>query len=147
MHSEALMLIMDLLRGIPNVREIAAHEMRENHNALIRGIDEITDRELRSSFQLLASYNTRLWELEQELLEIVASYYNFEAPLSPADRRTLHKKLNQHWVKPATSDWRGTQCYEEMASIVKGIELQIPGVKRHIDERLSELTDQLDSNS
>ena len=146
MYSGALMLIGELLQGIPNVQEIATSEMFEDYKALIRGINEITDQELRSSVQLLADHSSQLWELEFELLEIVARFYGFEAPYSNSDRKRLHKKLNQHWVRPPALDWRGSEQYQEMVKMVEHIQPFIPMIKKQIDERLRELQAQLRTN-
>ncbi|NJN54418.1 MAG: hypothetical protein HC804_06490 [Anaerolineae bacterium] len=131
-------LYINQLRGIPSLWEIQTTR-QGIRSKLEASLPTITDSELRRLFQTLAVREQRLYELDKELLEVVADFLGVPVPQSEAESQQLREEIKKHVHLNRESKWLSTLPYERRLKKAHDLYERVVGVHGEIFWRVKQL--------
>jgi tetratricopeptide (TPR) repeat protein len=127
------------LRGIPGLWEIQTS--RQNvRSKLELTLPQITDTKLHNLFYTLSSQEERLFEMDNQLLEVVADFLGISVPKSELEFMQLREEIKKHVRANGESKWLVTAPYERLLRKAHDLYLRVEGVGAQIRLHVQQLT-------
>jgi tetratricopeptide (TPR) repeat protein len=126
------------LRGVPGLWETQIFRQIAR-SKLEQALTQIIDSELHNLFLKLASLEQRLYEVDNQLLNVVVNYLEIPVPASELEFRQLREEIKKHVRANGESRWLLTVPYERLIKKAHNLYLRIEGADMQIFTRVQEL--------